>query len=143
MQKTQQFRRNARPLLDAVAPIAASQLDAKWIDLGDGYIQGTWHEDGSPYTIKCPPQLVPALLAAQKICSAVRSRYENQSAQLRELRRLRAENRKMRTATIRARAFMRSIAEYIDSEGSRPRGARRHYANLLCEYANDRLFPTP
>lgn len=58
-----------------------------------------------------------------------------------ELRRLRAENRKMRTIITDAQAFMRSIAECIDSEHSRSRGARRHYANLLCEYASDRMMP--
>lgn len=55
-------------LYGRVAPIINDYpLVIKWECLGDGYIKGTWAEDGSPYQLKVPCQLADCFIALQEL----------------------------------------------------------------------------
>jgi hypothetical protein len=42
-----------------------SLLEKRWSTVENGVINGAWTEDGSPYYIKGPSQLMPALVELQ------------------------------------------------------------------------------
>jgi hypothetical protein len=56
---------------EVVAPVRIQPPVERWEAVNDGCtLRGRWAEDGSPYDIRLPHQLIPALQALQELAGA-------------------------------------------------------------------------